>query len=455
MISIPRIRPALLLIVVLSFHGIAHAQERKPDDLAEFYTYGDNYFLETATLPGLNSTKGRALVTFRISFDLLTFRRTQQAYQKSALYVATPRLFIEAVGSDGVIADRGSWADTARVQDYARTNSKADFLCGSIELHLRPGIYTLKYSIDDGTPGSGFTQNSAPLTMDDFSSPSPAIGTPIFVRSVVADTMVLTSIDGAAMFGRRLRAYIPIGGPLPPREIRYELATAPKKGEASRTLRSGSGVVLGSSAIDQVLVGDDIRVTLNRRLPDSVRSYGALIDCAADDLNVGDYILTLTASSGHNSVTDSARFKIRWVDMPFSLSKPEYAIRALYPIATDETIDELLSGGREQQRLAIAQFWEKRDPTPGSRFNEAMNEYYRRVDYSFFNFKSIGQNDGTFTDRGKVYILYGPPADIAREMQPNAAPREVWLYRNQVRKRFVFVDESRAGEYRLVEYNDL
>ncbi len=449
MIRSPRILfPLMLLLVVVS----AGAQERLLDDMAEFYTYGDNYFIEVATMPGIVSAKGRVLVTFRFSYDLLTFQKTSRAYERNSVYVAMPSLYVEVVGSDGVIVDRGSWRDTARVQDYARTNSKSDFISGSIEMAARPGLYTIKYSFDDGSPGSGFSRNTQPFAMDDFASRSPALGTPVFLRSAVSDTLTLASIDGAASFGRRLRAFVPIGGPTPPSEIRYEIAEVPKKGEPMKVLRTGSGTLLGPAAVQTVLAnGNDVRLVLNRSLPDTARSYGALIDCPSDEFNVGDYILTLTATAGQNSVTDSSRFKIRWVEMPFSLSKPDYAIRALYPIATDETIDELLSGGRDKQRRAISAYWEKRDPTPDTRYNEAMAEYYRRVDYAFFNFKSIGQTDGTYTDRGKIYILYGPPGEVTRDMQPNTAPREVWVYHNAVHRRFFFVGESPSGENSLVE----
>jgi hypothetical protein len=84
-----------------------------------------------------------------------------------------------------------------------------------------------------------------------------------------------------------------------------------------------------------------------------------------------------------------------------------------------------------------------------------MAEYYRRADYSYFNFRSIGQKDGVFTDRGKIYMLNGPPTQINRQMQPDSHPREVWSYENRVARVFVFIDESKTGEYRLVEYHDL
>src|SRR2546428_13676559 len=83
------------------------------------------------------------------------------------------------------------------------------------------------------------------------------------------------------------------------------------------------------------------------------RAFGATIDARIDDLDVGDYILLLTYDAGFNSVTDSVRFKLQWADQPIALYRPAYAIRALYPIATDETIDSLLSGNLDRQAESL------------------------------------------------------------------------------------------------------
>jgi GWxTD domain-containing protein len=185
------------------------------------------------------------------------------------------------------------------------------------------------------------------------------------------------------------------------------------------------------------------------------RSYAAIIDAPSGEMPIGDYLILATYEAGGNTVTDSIRFQNRWVDMPLTLGRIEYAIRALYPIASDETLDTLMSGDSTEQAQALDRFWSRRDPTPATRFNEAMAEYYRRADYARFNFRTIGQKDGVFTDRAKIYLLYGEPTEINREMQQEGPPREVWTYRNQVAQEFVFLDESRTGEYRLVEYHNL
>ena len=73
----------------------------------------------------------------------------------------------------------------------------------------------------------------------------------------------------------------------------------------------------------------------------------------------------------------------------------------------------------------IEQFWLRRDPTPGTARNEYQEEHYRRIGYASGRF-SGPQIPGWKTDRGRIYILYGPPDEL--EVHP-ATTREAWLYR--------------------------
>ena len=83
-----------------------------------------------------------------------------------------------------------------------------------------------------------------------------------------------------------------------------------------------------------------------------------------------------------------------------------------------------------------------------------MAEYYTRVDYSFFNFRSLDQNDGTFTDRGKIYILNGPPTELQRDLR-GETPKEVLIYKNRVSKEFIFTDKTTKGNFKLIGVVDL
>jgi GWxTD domain-containing protein len=73
----------------------------------------------------------------------------------------------------------------------------------------------------------------------------------------------------------------------------------------------------------------------------------------------------------------------------------------------------------------IEQFWERRDPTPGTAANEMKEEHYRRIAYSNERFWEKDK-PGWQTERGRAYILFGPPDEI--EAHPNEK-YEKWLYK--------------------------
>lgn len=457
---------AITLAIASAIAPAARAQVLG-ENLGEFYSYGDRYYVEVATLPGTMPSKARTIVPFRLAYDLMTFRKAPSR-RDAEMFVATPEMYVEAVASDGVIADRALWRDTLTVTSFSATNAKDRFVPGAVEMHLRPGMYRFKYTLADEGPGSGMTEETQPIRIDDFTSPSPAIGMPLFLRSISGDTLTAGAIGAAARFGDRLQLFVPLAGTAAGSSLRYDLLAIPKpeKGEKVsngpfRHVQSGLGEMKHGRTLSSAMVSDDdIRFVLADAGDSAVRVGGAIIDARIDDLAPGDYLLLLSYGAGQGSVTDSVRFRLRWIDQPVSLYRASYAIRALYPIATDRRIDSLLDGKPDQQ-AALDRFWSDQDPTPGTEYNEAMAEYYRRVDFAFFNFRSIGQKDGAFTDRGKIYMLYGPPSVVDRHMNPDAYPREVWTYRINrsgapvLNKEFVFIDQSKTGAYRLVEYHDL
>jgi GWxTD domain-containing protein len=107
----------------------------------------------------------------------------------------------------------------------------------------------------------------------------------------------------------------------------------------------------------------------------------------------------------------------------------------------------------EERQQFIEQFWLRRDPTPGTQQNDMQEEHYRRIAYANDHF-GTPTVAGWTTDRGKMYIKFGPPDEM--EAHTETAPaRELWLYR------FIqgigtnvyteFVDENRTGEYHMTK----
>lgn len=109
----------------------------------------------------------------------------------------------------------------------------------------------------------------------------------------------------------------------------------------------------------------------------------------------------------------------------------------------------------------IENFWKKRDPNPQTPENEFKEDYYRRIALANKFFGS-GGIQGWRTDRGRIYIILGPPNEIQRDMSPSGSfasvfhgPREIWNYwglsnpRLPYNVEFVFVDKLGTGNYVL------
>ncbi len=119
----------------------------------------------------------------------------------------------------------------------------------------------------------------------------------------------------------------------------------------------------------------------------------------------------------------------------------------------------------EEQENFIEQFWLRRDPTPDTAENEFKEEHYRRIAYANERFAS--GIPGWKTDRGRIYITYGPPDEI--ESRPSGGtynrpyeegggttsvyPFEIWRYRwiegVGTDVLIEFVDPTLTGEYRM------
>jgi GWxTD domain-containing protein len=111
----------------------------------------------------------------------------------------------------------------------------------------------------------------------------------------------------------------------------------------------------------------------------------------------------------------------------------------------------------------IEQFWLRRDPTPDTIENEFKEEHYRRLLFANEQFASSAH--GWKTDRGRVYIVYGPPDQIethsidvdctstSHKGSNCTYPGETWRYRylegigQQVA--IEFIDTCGCGEYHM------
>jgi len=103
-------------------------------------------------------------------------------------------------------------------------------------------------------------------------------------------------------------------------------------------------------------------------------------------------------------------------------------------------------------RKAFDAYWDSKDPTPATAYNELEAEYYRRADYAVEAFKTVGTTNGAETDRGKAYILYGKPDIIRREYRTDGT-YDVWHYPNLGRN--IVFRQRGFGDFELYQTEKL
>jgi GWxTD domain-containing protein len=119
----------------------------------------------------------------------------------------------------------------------------------------------------------------------------------------------------------------------------------------------------------------------------------------------------------------------------------------------------------DEREAFIEQFWLRRDPTPDTEENEFKEEHYRRIAWANDRFAS--GVPGWKTDRGMIYIKFGPPDENDSHTSGGNGPRDIeegggdttfypyerWRYRyleccgSDVT--IEFVDTSMTNEYHM------
>ena len=135
-------------------------------------------------------------------------------------------------------------------------------------------------------------------------------------------------------------------------------------------------------------------------------------------------------------------------------------------IITDEEKSAFMQLSNDEERdNFIEAFWQRRDPTPDTEENEFKEEHYRRIAYSNEHFAA--GIPGWKTDRGRTYIVFGPPDEIEshpsggsyeRPMEEGGGetstfPFEQWRYRyiEGIGQEVIieFVDTCMCGDYHM------
>ncbi len=122
-------------------------------------------------------------------------------------------------------------------------------------------------------------------------------------------------------------------------------------------------------------------------------------------------------------IKDGFTFYNMGEDYP-TLTTPGVMIEPLAYLATQDELEEMRNAPR--QKVALDEFWIKCGGNV-EKARELIRIYYTRVLYSNYYFTSYKQ--GWMTERGMIYIIYGPPDKIYKSDEG-----ELWGYKKPVIK---------------------
>ena len=228
-------------------------------------------------------------------------------------------------------------------------------------------------------------------------------------------------------------------------------------------------------------------------------SLSASVDIDLASEPAGGYDLEVKAwqEGDPGALVRIAHFSIGWLPSSWLVDPTDVddAVHFLLSAEEENRFARLHVGERER---FLEEFWRRRDPTPDTAENEARMEFQARIRHANLNFDAPGSDRGMFSDMGRVYIRYGEPDEVLKQVIPagdqtlaqaiqdlelsedrptgdvhqkglggDTRPYEVWVYegllgatpdtdpsrlghlRAQRRMVFLFVDQHGYGSYTL------
>lgn len=430
-----------------------------------YYSYGTALFAEAHLLPHPSPDSVRILSLFRIVHDVLPF--TQKGNPENEEFSADVIVEIEIKDSEGIIRERANWRKEITVDSYESTNSKKDYIFGVEEVAAKAGRYDLEFTLLSEN-GRRLARKTVRTETSGTYFKEPVISKPVFVNRTGENTLRPFIIENNISFRAKQPAIILNisykKGSV--KAYRYEITRLETE---DRILQWNNDFQLSGLAEfekdafidipDRRLSNSlflNIRENFEYRRLSGLRTGLLIIRLPENKIVPGKYRLSIKGREESDTLTYD--FEVKWENMPLSLRSisylrsADYAIDLMFYLLNEEEYDEMNSGSDSERFLKLLEYWKQHDPTPDTPYNEAMAEYFHRADYAYYNFKTLTVKDGAFTDRGKIYMLYGAPDKIENELGQKKSS-EIWWY-ERLKKEFVFEIVS-TGKYKLETINEL
>jgi len=160
-------------------------------------------------------------------------------------------------------------------------------------------------------------------------------------------------------------------------------------------------------------------------------------------------VSTVGAGATTTGASRSTPFLVSFSDQ-WAITNYDQMISLLRYFERQDWVDKLRQAAAEQRPTVWREFYTATDPVGGTPENEALEAYFRRVQFANQRFRESG-DAGWLTDRGEVYVTLGEPDDVF-DFSTDASRSGVrgirWTY-NSLRLTLFFQDQNGFGRFRL------
>lgn len=366
-------------------------------------------------------------------------------FKRESVFESTFDLYLKLTDGDGTVVDTAVLKQTVSVPAYGETMSGKKSARVSRQFAVKPGSYSLEAALTVRNTQLR-TERTVTLTVPDFLASGIGVASP---RLYAVPRPLVSEMGPLAPAGQ-----------FPEPEL-HEVESSTFAGiDKLPALRFEIYSEASESRhLNGILYVEVVDVRKNQLFyhmrPVELRgngdSYIALLD--VDDWDLGGYRMNIRVVMT-DPFREAAAFRNFTIGFTRAMLDRHFddTLEMLAVITPSRELEELENAPVEERPRAWTEFWRRRDPSPGTEANEALEQFLARIEYITENFSRVGP--GWRSDRGKVYLRFGPPDEIESTIDSVAQGEYlIWRYYEQ-NLVFVFYDRYfGVGDYQLISTN--
>ena len=382
------------------------------------------FYFDYMVIP--DGEKNECVISYKIPFNQLVFTTENKVYKASV------SLSFEIKGENGI--ERVFDEREITTKSYENVFSSVKFIEGVVKTELRPGKYSILPYIEIHN-----TNISSPLFESEIVIEKK---TEDFINPFVVEEKSVKCEDGEAYKFENFRGNLvftnnPVSLLFPVRNCGVNSLKV-KILQNNNEVFSGTAEYIHSNEIDIQICNNSVVI------PKKNKGSYKIFKLNNFNSNIDEGSLSIEVQT--DTIKKVFNLTSEWIEKPRSLRNLKLAVKSLRIIGEEANFNDNYD---DDSYPDLKKFWEKYDPTPKTKFNELMEEFYQRVDYGMKEFSTLKNFDGAFTDRGEVYVKYGKPDEIDRNYNKRNEIIETWTY-SEPDKVFIFRDVTGTGNFKII-----